>query len=262
MGPFTLDEIPDALAAHLPASGSVEHPPQGMTSDVAFVTGPDRSVAVKRCADPIYLSWLRRERAVLCALADAALPVPAVFGYIEVPRAAGPEAWLVMSRLAGRSLWRAMLDTRSGARAPLLRSLGELLRRLHSTPMPRALTESSDWLSRQLLQARENLAWCDGTAELLTSLERTRPEPVPEVLIHGDFALDNVLIDESGRMSIIDWSNGGSGDYRSDIALALQTEPEIVLAEEEVEAFYAGYASCAPLDRGTRRWFEALYEFF
>ena len=84
-----------------------------------------------------------------------------------------------MSRLAGRSLWRVMLDTRAGARAPLLRSLGELLRRLHSTPVPRALTESSDWLSRQLLQARKNLAWCDGTAELLTALERTRPEPTP-----------------------------------------------------------------------------------
>ena len=167
-----------------------------------------------------------------------------------------------MSRLAGRSLWRVMLDTRAGARAPLLRSLGELLARLHSTPVPRALADSSDWLSRQLLQARKNLAWCDGTEELLTALERTRPEAVPDVLIHGDLALDNVLIDESGGLSIIDWSSGDSGDYRSDVALALQTEPETVLTEEEVDAFYAGYGSRVPLDRGTGQWFATLYEFF
>lgn len=96
---------------------------------------------------------------------------------------------------------------------------------------------------------------------MLQTLGDTRPLAMPEVLIHGDLALDNVLIDESGRLSLIDWSGGDSGDYRNDIALALQTESEITLMEEEVLAFYKGYG-CAPLGRDTRHWFELLYEFF
>ena len=81
------------------------------------------------------------------------------------------------------------------------------------------------------------------------------------MLIHGDLALDNVLIDESGSLSLIDWSGGDCGDARYDIALALQTEPELTLTEEEKAAFHTAYGS-APLDAETRRWFEQLYEFF
>jgi Ser/Thr protein kinase RdoA (MazF antagonist) len=142
-----------------------------------------------------------------------------------------------------------------------LRNLGKLLRRLHSTPVPVGLLQRVDWLSRRLTQAHENLHWCDGTAELLAVLEQSRPTTVPERLIHGDPSLDNVLVDDSGAMSLIDWSDGGPGNYRSDIARALRTEPETVLTADELDAFYAGYGE-PPLAMDTRRWFEQLYEFF
>ncbi len=117
------------------------------------------------------------------------------------------------------------------------------------------------WLTRTLAQAQQNLAWCDGSAELLAELARAPPAPVPEALVHGDLALDNVLVDTTGELGLVDWSQGDSGDPRTDVALALQTLPETELTQDEQRAFYEGYGG-APLDEYTRRWFEQLYDFF
>jgi aminoglycoside phosphotransferase (APT) family kinase protein len=261
MGRFTLADIPPKIAEHLPAAAALEFPPQGMTSDVAFASGAGGSVVVKRCGHPVYLAWLRREHVVLRALAGTGLPVPAVARYEERAHGAGAEGWLVTSRLAGASLWSAVLERSPGTRGPLFRTLGTLLRRLHATPIPPALRGEAPWLSRTLAQARRNLAWCDGSAELLAELARAPPAPAPEVLIHGDLSLDNVLIDDAGELSLVDWSQGDAGDRRSDVSLALHTLPETMLTPGEQHAFYEGYGG-PPLDECTRRWFVQLYEFF
>jgi aminoglycoside phosphotransferase (APT) family kinase protein len=143
----------------------------------------------------------------------------------------------------------------------MFRQLGELVRRLHGTRVPGELLNTGSWLSRQLERARGNLAWCDGTAAGLAELERTRPPSVREALIHGDLALDNVLVDEHGALSLIDWADGGLGDPRHDIALALQTKPELDLSADVLDAFFTGYGTAA-LDEATRDWFVRLYDFF
>jgi aminoglycoside phosphotransferase (APT) family kinase protein len=236
------------------------YPPEGMTSEVALVGG-DKPCVIKRCRDPIYLEWLSREHRVLRALKDSFLPMPRLIGYAEVDNHDGREAWLVMSRLEGRPLLTELLDANSQRRAHLLQRLGALLKQLHTTPPPISLRSELPWADRILAEARRNLAWCDGTIELLADLHHRRPEPVPEVLIHGDLALDNVLVAAGDNMSLIDWSGSAQGDPRYDLALALQTEPEIKLGETELEAFFEGYGG-SPLNAETRRWFEELYEFF
>ena len=64
-----------------------------------------------------------------------------------------------------------------------------------------------------------------------------------ETLIHGDLALDNVLVDAHGALSLIDWADGGSGDPRHDVALALQTKPEFELSTDALDAFCTGYGA-------------------
>ena len=96
---------------------------------------------------------------------------------------------------------------------------------------------------------------------LLATGSRPRPLPVPETLIHGDLSLDNVLIDARGSLHLIDWADGGAGDPRHDIALALQTKPELGLPAEALRAFFEGYGS-APVDEATRDWFVRLYDYF
>ena len=232
-----------------------------MTSEVAFVDS-DTPCVIKRCRDRRYLEWLSREHRVLLALADSCLSVPRVLDYAQVDnKEEGLEAWLVMSRLDGRPLWNELRHANSRRRARLLQRTGELLKQLHATAVPIGLRSESPWVDRMLAEARKNLEWCDGTVTLLASLHHRRPEPVPDVLIHGDLALDNVLVATDGGMSLIDWSGGGQGDPRYDLALALRTEPELQLGEVELAAFFEGYGG-APMDRSTRTWFEDLYEFF
>ena len=79
--------------------------------------------------------------------------------------------------------------------------------------------------------------------------------------IHGDLALDNVLIDERGELSFIDWADGGSGDPRHDVALALDMKPDLELSRQALDTFFSGYGSAA-LDEQTRDWFVRLYDFF
>lgn len=257
---FTRDDIPPALRRYVPPGAGLTYPRQGMTSEVAFVDG-EAPCVIKRCRNPIYLEWLTREHRVLQALAGSGLPMPRLLDYAQVDNDKGHEAWLVMSRLEGRPLWNEILRANSHQRARWLEQVGELLKQLHATPVPIGLRSESPWIDRMLAEAQQNLAWCDGTAELLADLHRRRPEPVPEVLIHGDLALDNVLVAAGDTMSLIDWSGGAQGDPRCDLTLALQTEPEIELDEFELAAFFESYGG-APLDRETRRWFEDLYEFF
>ena len=70
-----------------------------------------------------------------------------------------------------------------------------------------------------------------------------------------------MLIDESGRMSLIDWSGGDVGDPRYDVSLALATEPELQLGERDLAGFFEGYGG-SRIDADTMRWFQGLYEFF
>jgi aminoglycoside phosphotransferase (APT) family kinase protein len=261
MGQFNLAELPPALVEHVPARARLSYPTQGKTSDVAFAEHDGRVVVVKRCAHPVYLEWLRREQAALRALERSGLSVPRFIAYAEADANGVVVGWLVMSRLVGSPLLAAVRAAAESQRRTLFRSLGELVRRLHATAVPRELTRREPWVSRQLAQARANLPWCDGTAVGLTELERSRPTPVAETLMHGDLALDNVLVDAHGSLSLIDWADGGPGDPRHDVALALQTKPELELSTGAIDAFAAGYGAAVP-DAATRDWFVRLYDYF
>jgi aminoglycoside phosphotransferase (APT) family kinase protein len=264
MPPFASDFLRHhvATALGISAKATLSPGPQGMTSEVAFVDDQGRHAVLKRCRDPCYIEWLRREQHVLRALSECPLRIPRVLGYHEVHDGEHiTETWLLMTRLPGEPLWDVLLRSVPSDRSHLFGELGNLLRQLHSMPPPQAFRGQAPWLDRMLQHARKNLAWCDRSPELLARLEATRPEPIAEVLIHGDVSLDNVLIAPNGNLSLIDWPTGDLGDPRSDIAIALATEPEIHLSGAEIAAFYEAYGG-KPMDAPTRKWFVGLYEFF
>jgi aminoglycoside phosphotransferase (APT) family kinase protein len=242
------------------ASATISPAPQGMTSEVAFVEDQGRQSVVKRCRNPIYVEWLRREQQVLLALSSSSLRVPRVIGYHELRQEDGQvDAWLHMTRVAGRPLEDVL--TSQVERRRHLGELGKLLRELHASPPPAMFEGQRPWIERTLALARNNLAWCDGSADLLAHLEATRPAPVAEALVHGDLALDNVLVDDSGELGLIDWSGGDLGDPRYDLALALAPDTERQIGGEDAAAFFDGYGG-TPVAPETLRWFVQLYEFF
>ena len=261
MGRIDLTELPPELAEHVPRHARLTFPRQGKTSDVAYAEHDGRVVVVKRCAHRVYLDWLRREQVALRALVESGLPIPRFIAYAETETGGQPVGWLLMSCLEGSQFLGAAIAASLSVRRSMFRQLGELVRRLHDTRVPVGLERQGSWVLRQIEQARNNLPWCDGSAAGLAELERTRPLPVPETLIHGDLSLDNVLIDARGSLHLIDWADGGAGDPRHDIALALQTKPELELPAEALQAFFEGYGS-APVDEATRDWFVRLYDYF
>ena len=252
--------VADALG--ISSAATLSPAPQGMTSEVSFVDDGGRPLVLKRCRDAIYVDWLRREHRVLLALSATSLPIPHVVGYHERHASEGAaDCWLLTTRLPGTSLWDVVLGCAPSERRDHLHALGRLLRELHATTVPAAFRHQRPWIDRRLSAARRNLVWCDGSPALLEQLDANRPPAHDETLIHGDLALDNVLVEPEGRMHVIDWSDGDLGDPRSDVALALATEPELRLQERDVAAFVAGYGEVT-LDPATARWFVDLYEFF
>ena len=231
---FDVSDLPAAVRAMLPESFTLVEPPQGETSEVAFVHSPCRpDIVIKETSNPLYSQWLDREAKALTALAETSLPVPHVVGHHRER----DTDWLLMTRIPGTNGWEAMLAACSIERRRFLRALGEMLARIHSTPIHPDLADadSTPWLERHRLYAAE-LSLED---ELLSSFGP--PPPEVRTFIHGDFTLDNVLFCEGRVCGVIDWSGCGAGDPRFDIALALATSPELVLDAQDLAAFFAGY---------------------
>lgn len=79
------DFLPESAALLLGISdaATISPVPQGMTSELAFVDDRDRQSVLKRCRNPIYVEWLRREHRVLIAVSECSLRMPRVLGYHE-----------------------------------------------------------------------------------------------------------------------------------------------------------------------------------
>jgi aminoglycoside phosphotransferase (APT) family kinase protein len=261
------DYLPDELQAVL---GQVQEwiiPPQGMTSRVGLARTSHGTYALKYAVGALYGSWLEREYRVLSALAQLSLPVPMAYALVRCETGDSPEHWLLMDALRGETL-SAMLQktTATPTRRTLLHDFGQILARIHATPVPAGLQQPHPtWLDAMLDEATENLEnfSVDGTPELLAHLCQTRPQPVLPTLIHGDYTVDNVMVADGRVNGIIDWSGGAIGDPRYDIALATRSQREAFSDEREadLQAFYEGYG-CPPLSQTEFDYYNSLYEFF
>ena len=99
MHPWHPQQNLSMVAAFLPTPTRLAYPEQGMTADVMFASNGLESVVVKRCANPLYIGWLRREQRLLRLLTDSGLPVPRFIHYAESSGEAGVEGWLVTTKL-------------------------------------------------------------------------------------------------------------------------------------------------------------------
>lgn len=237
-------------------------PPQGMTSTVMLVTSEKGRFAIKQSDRPPFVDWLKREAYVLQALAETTLPVPRVLFLDDQPAA----ATLLMSAIPGEPLSELLRrGVSTTLRLDLLEQFGRILSTLHRTALPVRLRVEQLWLDRILAEARLNVqqGYAEPGAPPIDEFAATCPKPTPEVLIHGDFTIDNVLVDGGRITGIIDWGRGDIGDRRYDLALATRPQqPEAVFLEEvDFVAFYAGYTG-ARMTEINYEWFYNLYAYF
>lgn len=263
---ITSDTLPGEIKAFLGTVHTLTYPRQGDTSDIVVAHCERGSYVVKRSQGEQFSRWLAREYTVLQALREIALPLPRPYLCVETNAPAMPEFWLVMSYLPGTSLRTiAQKEQSKGDQQRMLRSFGNVLAQLHHLSVPRALQseEHESWLDSMLKQARYNLLHheVDGDAKLLAQLERERPQPVPQMLIHGDFTVDNVLIVDGEVSGIVDWAQSALGDPRYDLALAIRPKEGIFQTAEDTQSFIEGYGG-ASVSEAEYNYFTGLYEFF
>lgn len=265
---LTLSAFPSQVLEALGQVRALRPLPQGMTSGVALVETEQGLRVVKRARGALFAGWLEKEHRALTALAGAGLPTPAPRALVHIEQSIAPECWLVMDYLPGRPLSEVLRDDLPASeRAALLRAFGQTLAAIHATPAPPGVPRPDpSWIDFMLDEAAENLEHfaVDGTPQLLARLQQNRPPAIPPALIHGDYTIDNVLVDDARVTGVIDWPACAVGDPRYDVALATRRQDEAFAGrwrEHDLRAFFEGYGR-APETPDVLDYFVGLYEFF
>lgn len=179
---------------------------------------------------------LKREYAVLCAAASGGVPSPRPYWLLE--NLLDSPATLV-ERLEGESIGRKLVrDPKlAKARENLPEQMGAALAALHAVDFtahgldqllskPQPGQTPAQTRMAQIEAELDDIGEPHPVLELgLRWLHRNEPPP-PErlVLIHGDFRIGNLLVNENGLVALIDWEFSHIGDYAEDLTYPLVRE--------------------------------------
>lgn len=168
-----------------------------------------------------------REHRVLTALGGSSVPVPAPIAFCDNDTVLGAPFY-VMAKVRGE-VYRTDNDLAGiaiTARRRIAHGLVDALADLHSVPYREIgladLGRPVGYLDRQLRRwANQSAAFgadtVPGLDDLAGGLARRRPESAPAVLVHGDYRLDNVLVDGAGIAAVLDWEMATLGDPLADL---------------------------------------------
>ncbi|MBO1005083.1 phosphotransferase family protein [Pseudogracilibacillus auburnensis] len=252
MTPIKEQEIPEQLLNVTGSIKQIRFPEQGCTSNVAIVESTNGLFVVKRSFETRYNQWLEREAFVLKNLQTTRLPIPKLYSFVKMPKE--NEAWILMEYIQGETLGNVLQHEQNVAKKQdLIFKFGKMLAMIHQTDCPLPLkTHGKLWLNEILETAAYDLLHheVDGTRELLDRLMVNKPNPVQQTLIHGDYTVDNVLVNEGKIVAVIDWSGGAYGDPRYDLSLAIWPKEK----DFPEEQFFNGY--------GEKSMDEEKYEYF
>jgi aminoglycoside phosphotransferase (APT) family kinase protein len=173
---------------------------------------------------------MAREYRVISALAGTAFPVPHAYLLCPDPSVIGAP-FFVMDKVAGVALReRAELELLGAERVRLIcRRMIVTLARLHEIDPAQAGLEdfgrTKGYLRRQVSRWQRQLAQSHsrdlpGLDELCRRLAESVPEESASAIVHGDYRLDNLLIDSRDEITaVLDWEMSTLGDPLVDIAV-------------------------------------------
>ena len=175
---------------------------------------------------------MAREYRVMSALQDTAVPVPRTFAMCTKPSVIGADFY-VMERCVGTPYRRAAeLEPLGPERTRTISErLIDTLAALHAVdPASVGLTDfgrPDGFLGRQVARWKKQLE-ASYTRDLPAAdeLHRRLADSVPAEsaagIVHGDFRLDNVLVDQADQVTaVLDWEMATLGDPLTDLALML-----------------------------------------
>lgn len=209
-----------------------------------------------------------REGRIMAALAPTAVPIPTVLG-AEDGLCPDGAPLLLMERAPGGAVRGAAAarDLDAAARGRSGPALAETLAALHAVDPASVglddLGHGEGYVERQL--ARWHRQWEEGRTRDLDALAEAHallaarvPPQSRTAIVHGDFRLDNCLLDQAGEVTaVLDWEICTIGEPLADLGLLLVywAEPgDQVTALEDPPTLAAGFAT---RDAVRRRYEEA-----
>jgi aminoglycoside 3'-phosphotransferase-1 len=184
------------------------------------------------------------------------IPVPEVRHFVAAPG----ESWLLMTALPGKTAYQ-LLEAEPQDAPALIDAIAGFLRRLHAIPVEHCPFNADHRLRLAHARARIDAGLVDAddfddaragwTAEQvwdeMTGLLPFSPDPV---VTHGDFSLDNILIDQGRVAGLIDVGRVGVADRYQDLAILWNCLDEF--DDGLGPRFFAAYGIAAPDERKLR----------
>jgi aminoglycoside phosphotransferase (APT) family kinase protein len=208
---------------------------------------------------------IARESVAIRAAAAAGLAAPDLLLVSEDGAETGA-AGMIMRRVSGETIARRILreDRYAAARAGLVRQLAEFAAGLHAVPAPASFPRP-DPLA-QLRMQLDSFGRPSEVFELALNWLGANPPPTRDpVLVHGDFRLGNLVVDEDGLRAVLDWELTHAGNPAEDLGwlcvkawrFGSALPAAGVGPREELLAAYrrAGGTDIAPAEL---RWWEVL----
>ena len=198
-----------------------------------------------------------REHRVITALGPTDVPVPETFALCEDDAVIGAPFY-VMERVSGTPYGRAtQLESLGPDRTRVITErMIDTLVALHSVdPVDVGLSDfgrPDGYLERQVRRWKKQLdssrsRELDGMDELIARLESDIPAGGDATIVHGDFRLDNILVDDDADTvnAVLDWEMSTLGDPLTDVAVLLAYQQ---LAETDVSAQAPGIVATMVTD--------------
>lgn len=233
------------------------------------ITGTARRPLVLRTGAPDEVhAGMELEAEAQRAAALAGAPVPHVLVADDSVAALG-DPFLICDFIGGQTIVRRIQRTLDDAgRARLLTQCAQALAAIHraSPPALPSLVEQdqvSQWRG-QLDEMGDTTATFEW---VFRWLEANRPPASPLGLVHGDFRMGNVIVDDSGLAAVLDWELVHLGEVYEDLAWfcirAWRFGAPAHLGAGglgSIESFLGAYedAGGATLDRSAIRWWLVL----
>lgn len=236
----------------------------------------EAGAAVHRLSLPgaldLYLKHGRGE--VARDIADEAARLRWLAAHVATPRVvqvstADDEAWLLTTALLGRTAYDLM--TAAPVQAPIIADrIAAFLRSLHAIPPAQCPFDSSPERRLDLAHARMQAGLVDiddfdaahegwTAQQVWNEMIALRPAQLDLVVTHGDYSLDNILLDDGQVSGCIDLGRLGVADRYQDLAIAWNCLDEF---GPDLQARFITAYGLAELDEARLRFHLALDEFF
>jgi aminoglycoside phosphotransferase (APT) family kinase protein len=215
-----------------PASFGLRQFTGGQSNPTYLIEADDRAFVLRK-KPPGHLlpsaHQIEREYRIMAALQDTDVPVPRLIGLCEDSGIIGTP-FFVMEKVEGR-IFR---DTRIPGVLPRERegiylSMAETLGRLHAVewnavglsdfgkPAEYVRRQVARWSKQYRASTRQAIPEMD---RLMEWLPENVPAEVPSTIVHGDFRLENLILDANGPdvVAVLDWELATLGNPFCDLA--------------------------------------------